>query len=994
MDLVPRLGSRFPLVARDAEVELLRAALRRAESGTAGAVLISGEAGVGKSRLLAEIAEVARSSGARVFTGRCVDIGEAGFPYLPFIEVVEQVRAGNPEILATWPALGALTAAVPMEPARLGAESGAAGEDRSLGQIRHFDQLQLFDAVLGALTELTKDACLVVQLEDLHWSDPSTRDLLAFLLSRLSTQRVLIVASYRSDDLHRRHPLRALLAELVRLPAVERLDLQPFAQRDAEHFVRTLAEGEISDHLAADVAARSQGNAFYAEELVASGSTSGDGIPTVLADVLLARVEKLSPTTQRVLRAASVTGRYHVRHPTLDAVVDLGRDELEAALHEAMQHNILVPGVEDAYTFRHALLREAIYADLLPGERVRLHAAYAARLASHGGPAAGLAYHSLNANDLPTALAASVRAAKEARHKGALGAELQQIERALELWDAVDDPESVASATEFALTCQAAYAAGSAGQPERALAYMRTAVPLADEQDDPVLSADTRRQLTQALLVNGQWTAAEQAISEAWDLIKDSPPSVERAWVLAMRSRVADADAQRRSFAEAAAEDARASGSASAEADALISLAFCENREDHADQSAALLERAQQRAMEAGALDVELRARFNLIIARYEQGQLDTAARIADEGVQRAADVGLTWSPYGRQIRWMRALAHHARGDWDAAADAAAPPGEKVSDVIAATLTATGAIIKVSRGQFEAAEHDLAEIRQEWYRTEDEQIALLAGIAGAELACWQGRPESAITVVDDALEAVRTCSGERWPMGGIRLAVLGVAADADLIGHGPRAADAAVLERAVADGDARLRLAQETAERGTPRGATLGPEGQAWVLRAEAEHSRLIGAQKPEPWQAVIDAFGYGDVYQQAIARWRLAEVFASTGRRDDAAVQLAEALSVAERLGAKPLAEAVRSLGRRARIALPGAATSSVQVLTPREKSVLALVARGLTNRQAGEELFISEKTVSVHLSRVMAKLGAASRTEAVAVAYQRGLIGETTQA
>jgi hypothetical protein len=708
MGLVPRLGSRFPLVARSAEIEQLRAALSRAEAGTAGTVLVSGEAGVGKSRLLSEIADAARSAGARVFSGRCVDIGEAGFPYLPFIEVVEQVRAGNPEVLSAWPALGALTAGAPLESTRLSvAESSVPGEDRNLGQIRHFDQLQLFDAVLGALTELTRDACTVLQLEDLHWSDPSTRDLLSFLLSRLSNQRVLIIASYRSDDLHRRHPLRALLAELVRLPAVERLDLQPFDQRDAERFVRTLAEGDITDAVAADVAARSQGNAFYAEELVAAGSTSGDGIPTVLADVLLARVEKLSPTTQRVLRAASVTGRYHVRHPTLDAVVDLDAAELEAALREAMQHNILVPGIKDAYTFRHALLREAIYADLLPGERVRLHAAYAARLASHGGPAAGLAYHSINANDLPTALAASVQAAQDARRKGALGAELQQIERALELWDAVEDPVSVAGTTEFALTCQAAYAAGSAGQPERALAYMRNAIPLADAQDDPVLSADTRRQLTQVLLDNAQWTAAEQAISEAWDLIKDSPASVERAWVLAIRARVTMLDTQRRSFAQAAAEDARASGSASAEADALISLAFCENRDGHADESAALLERAQQRAMEAGALDVELRARFNLIIGRYEQGHLDTAARIADDGVQRAADVGLTWSTYGRQIRWMCALAHHARGDWDAAADAAAPPGEKVSDVIAATLTATGAIIQVARGQFEAAEHDL-----------------------------------------------------------------------------------------------------------------------------------------------------------------------------------------------------------------------------------------------------------------------------------------------
>ncbi|WP_222851433.1 helix-turn-helix transcriptional regulator [Phytoactinopolyspora mesophila] len=997
---MPRLGSNFPLVARSKEVEQLRTALERARSGTAGAVLVSGEAGVGKSRLLAEMADVARSAGAQVLVGRCVDINEASFPYLPFTDIAEQIRALSPEIITRRPQLATLAGVVPREPARPITETptgnGTAHPDLDSGHahVQRFDQLQLFDAVLGALNDLTQHGVVVLQIEDLHWSDPSTRDLLSFLFSRLGDQRLLIVASYRSDDLHRRHPFRPLLAELVRLPVVERLDLEPFRPADAEEFVRTLAKDSISEELITSVAARSEGNAFFAEELLEASSFGADGIPSVLADVLLARVEKLSPVAQRVVRAASVTGQWHVRHPTLDAVVELGAAELDTALREAIQHNILVPGMKDAYTFRHALLREAIYADLLPGERVRLHAAYAELLAGRDDPgmAAAIAYHSRHANDLPTALSASVRAVKEAWKKGAIGFALQHTERALELWDAVDDPESHAGTGELELTRKAAHAASSAGLPERALAFMRNAVPLADAREDPVLSADVRRQLAQALLANGNWTEAERVISEAWELIKDSPASSERAWVLALSARLTTSNSQRRSLAEAAAADARASGAASVEADTLISLSYCENRAGNSEEAASLLERAKQRAIEAGALDVELRARFNLIFGRFDQGQLEQAAQIADEAAQRAADVGLTWSAYGLNIRWLRSMTHYARGDWDAAADAAAPPGEPVSDVVTGLLMAAAALVQVGRGQFEQAERSLNELRTEWYRNENEQIALLAGIAGAELASWRSQYDDAVQVAEAAVKAIRVCSGEEWPMGGIRLATLALAAHADHVRPLGPAVAPGTIEEAVAAGEHLLERAEQTAVHGDVRAANMGPEGHAWLLRARAEHARLLGFSDPAPWRDVVEAFGYGDVYQQAIARWRLAEVLVSAGQRDDAATELAEALKVAVRLDAKPLGDALRSLARRARIAVPGAPVTSVKILTPRETSVLELVARGHTNRRIGEELYISEKTVSVHLSRVMAKLGAAGRTEAVAIAYQRGLLDETS--
>jgi DNA-binding CsgD family transcriptional regulator len=978
---VPRLGSGVPLVARVDELDQLRSALDRAREGTAGAVLVSGDAGVGKSRLLSEFTDRARAAGTTVLVGHCVGVGDAGLPYLPFTEVVEQLRAEHADTLAVRPALADVSGrSLPSAP-------GADGGDQRLAQ------LQFFDAILGALTDLGTDHTVVLALEDLHWADPSSRDLVSFLLSRLSSQRVLVVATYRSDDLHRQHPLRPLLAELVRLPTVERLDLQPFAPADTTAFVNALVEDGIDDNLIAAVVDRSEGNAFFAEELVAAVTIGDSGLPATLTEVLLARVEQLSPATQRVIRAVSVTGRRHVRHATVGTVLGMADDELEAALREAVQHHVLVSSdlAHDAYTFRHALLREAVYADLLPGERVRLHSAYAALAAEKDHPtyAESLAYHSLHSNDLPGALAASVQAAEYAMQVRALGAELRHVEQALELWDAVADPDEVAGVDELALHRKAAYVATAAGHPDRGLAYGRAALRLADESDDPVLRADVRRQVSDVLLTNGRWQEANDVAEEAWELIQHQPASKERAWVLAMMARrqIEKGAGELQSFGEAAIADAEASGSAGAEADALITLAFGEMRADRPDQAAKLLKKAIERAADAAAYDVELRARFNLSTNHYDLGQLDRAASTTDEGVRRASDLGLGWSRFGRALRWMQAMAHYARGAWDCAVEATRPAGtEQVSDTASALIVASGGLVQTGLGAFDQAEQMLARVRPEWAR--DDQIAQLAAVAGAEMACWQGKPDAAAELIDEALDAIRKFSGNQWQLGGIRMATLALSAQADRAHRSRLGRDSRREAEAVAKGEQYAEFAEQTAEHGIPRTAKLGPEGLAWLTRMRAERQRLHGADAPEHWREVIEAFGYGEIYPQAIARWRLADALVTRGDREAAADELTAAVESAEKLGARPLRDACRDLARRARLGLPGAAPPVTDTLTPREVSVLRLVADGRTNRQIGDELFISEKTVSVHVSRVMSKLGAASRTEAVAVAFQRGLL------
>ncbi|HKN53071.1 MAG TPA: AAA family ATPase, partial [Amycolatopsis sp.] len=451
MHLVPRLGSGIPLVARTNEMRRLRAAFARAERGEAGAVLLSGDAGVGKTRLLTALGEDVAAAGALVLTGRCIDVREGGLPYLPFAEALTPLgTSGDPAVLAAVRARPALGRLLPQgqgfaEPPSAAEHGQMTSNDRET-MVRprpeqDLGQLQLFDAVLGVLTEVAQARPVVVLLEDLHWADASTRNLLSFLLSRLRNQRLLVVGSYREEDVHRRHPLRGLLSELVRLATVERIDLLPFTPVDARAFVEALADEPLKPEVVADIVERSEGNPFFVEELLAS-STECKDLPAGLAEVLLARLERLSGQTRRAVRVTSVAGE-PVSHAALYEISQLGEDELDEALREAVQHHVLV--IENGfYTFRHALLQEAVYGDLLPGERTRTHAAYAARIQSMPqgrGHEAKLAYHSLQSRDLATALSALVHAMREAEKLGAPGAALGHVEQALSIWDAVPADE-------------------------------------------------------------------------------------------------------------------------------------------------------------------------------------------------------------------------------------------------------------------------------------------------------------------------------------------------------------------------------------------------------------------------------------------------------------------------------------------------------------------------------------------------------------------------
>ncbi|EYR62027.1 LuxR family transcriptional regulator, partial [Actinotalea ferrariae CF5-4] len=436
-----------PFVARSAEVARLLAAVDAAARGRPSTVLLGGDAGVGKTRLVTHLADLAATRGASVVTAACVDLGDVGVPYLPFAEALGRLRAHGAAVehlLRERPALARLLPPSGEHPAPAAVDDEAA-------------RLQLFDGLASVLAAAGHEgAPLMLVLEDLHWADASSRDVLRYLVARLRTEHVVVVGTYRTDDLHRRHPLRPVVAELARHPGVDHLELRPFTAEELAAFARAVAGREVPPDRLRTVLERSEGNAYFAQELLESDD---DAVPWSLGDVLRARLDALDPAVVDVARLVAVSGRT-VPEPLLRAVWHrwTGRDTatapaagpgaadapgapsdavLDRAVRDAVAAHVLVPEA-DRLAFRHALLAEVVAADLLPGETVAVHRAYRDALADDDalGSAAQLAHHARAAHDLPTALVASLRAADDAARLLAPQDELRHLETVLELVEA------------------------------------------------------------------------------------------------------------------------------------------------------------------------------------------------------------------------------------------------------------------------------------------------------------------------------------------------------------------------------------------------------------------------------------------------------------------------------------------------------------------------------------------------------------------------------
>ncbi len=664
---VPGRVSSPRLIGRTAELQRLDELFTAAhEDAQLGVYVIGGEAGVGKSRLVAEFVERVERRGGTALVGGCLELVDRALPYAPAVEALRQlVRRLPPDQLDTviGPARRELAHLLP-ELER---------DDRPGGADEHSQQ-RLFEHVLGVLERLGEQSTAVFVIEDLHWADRSTLDLLVFLARNLRDVRVVLVATYRSDELHRRHPLRPVLGELDRNGRVDRHELARLSREEVAEMVTAIRGAPADDELVDAVLARSEGNAFFAEELLAAGAAGGP-LPPTLRDLLLARIDALPDAARTVLRVAAVIGN-RVPHGFLAAVAASQQMELDPeALRECVEQHVLV--VDDAgYRFRHALVQEAVYDDLLPGERAGMHARVAEVLdrqpalleARTADVDAELACHWYSAHELAHALRASVRAADGARQMYAFPEALAHLERALELWDRVPDAERLAEASYAEVMLRAAAVAELSGRLDHALALAERALEAVDETEDPVAAALVHERIARYAWMNRR--AFDDIVvhnEAAVELVPAAPPTRERALVeaaLGQQLMVHDRSNEALAWCDAAIATARAVGDRVIEGHARNTRGAALAHAGRLDEGLGELYLALEIARENGSWPDVSRAYVNISGALEGASRFAEALAVARAGLDEVENHGLSQCD-GVFLRTHLAEALFELGHWD-----------------------------------------------------------------------------------------------------------------------------------------------------------------------------------------------------------------------------------------------------------------------------------------------------------------------------------------
>jgi DNA-binding CsgD family transcriptional regulator/tetratricopeptide (TPR) repeat protein len=996
-------------VGRLEELQTLEAARGRAANGEPAVVLVGGEAGVGKTRLVGELTSRWVTDGTRVFVGGCVPVGEGALPYAPIVEALRVlladlgVRQVRELVGPSWPELARLLPALG-EP-----EAGPTGQAA---------QARLFELLLGLLGRMGEQAPVVLVVEDLHWADRSTRDLLAFLVRNLRRERVLLVVTYRNDEPGQQR-LGPYLAELDRGSRVQRIELRRFDQTETGAQLVGILRAAPAAELVEAVFARSEGNPFFTEELLAVVRAGSSELPATLRDLLRGRVQTLPERAQRVLEVVAVAGRW-VPHRLLTQVAGQNDVQLDRALRVAVASQLLVtrPG-EDGYDVRHALVREVVDADLLPGERARLHAALAHAVADllHSGEldgpgsAAEVAVHWYQARDLPNALEWSVRAGAEADGIYAYAAAFHHYERALELWDRVIDAEPRAGVDRVEVLQRAARAADACSNHDRALALIDQALREVDPVAEPVRAGLLHERRGVYLMVTRDLDSRFEALRKAVRLIPADPPSKERTQVL---TSFADALvlAGRNDEARVASEEAVAiARQLRAERElsrALTLLGWAQATPGTFESDVASRREVGLASLREACQLAERQADPELLAHAYgwlgeilmEIGRLEDAVEVSLSGQDRVRRLGLAGYGPDTFLLANAVEALYKLGRWDQAYELAnkalamARPSSFSERPLPPVLAA--AMLEVGRGEFQAAEAHLTAIK-------DRSLAGVADLAReytalvAELRVWQGRLQEARVAVQDGLDRV---AGTDEQMRSGRLLCLGLRVEADQAERGRARHDPDEVQAAIRAANALASRAAAMAPNSLVPDATTILTTPAVAALWEAERSRLEGHSDPAQWQQAATAWlALGRPYPAAYAQWRQAEaLLVSKAPRAQAEEPLRAAHALAVRLGAAPLRHELELIAQRGRVRLEAAtqpspasaqapSVSSSLGLTAREAEVLALVAAGRSNRQIGQELFITPKTASVHVSRILAKLGVAGRGEAAAIAHRLGL-------
>jgi len=978
---VARRLSSNRFVGRSSELRELEQAAEAARNRQPALLLLGGDSGVGKTRLIGELERLLSERDVLVLRGDAVEQSEGELPYAPLTSALrplvrsrdpaldELSRGSRAQLAALFPGLDDTGSATPVH-------------DPS-------SQLRLFEALVELLDCLSESAPVTLILEDMHWADRSTRTFVSFLARSLRQESMLVVLSYRTDEIHRRHPLRSLLSELDRLEHVRSIGVAPLDRGELGQLLADILDADPAQGLVDRLYMRSEGNPLYTEELLAAGLDGRGSPPESLRDAFMLRIERLSPEAQRTARAIAVGRR--LGEAVLAEVTEIERDALQSALREAVAEHVLTTDEEGRFGFRHALLREVLYDDLLPGERGDLHLALARRLEARMGGgqereaerAAAVAGHYAAAGDQPAALRAAVQAALAAREIHAYAEAGELAERALELWPRVRDAEQTIPLSRLDLLTLAATAHGIAGDRSRAETLLKLALEDVDVDAEPEVYAGLLSRLARV-----QWALnlGAQGVDTAQQALAMLPPgcaSRERpplmAWLartLFLRGRFRDAVPD----AEAALAAAVEAGDRRAEAEVLNTLGMAKIALGDVEAGIAKLQQAIEIARADDDLDNLGYAYSNLADMLFLAGRTGEALQTAREGLQNIpARVVRLHDWLMLTVAWVAFEA----GDWDLMR-AHLKPSTVLMDKGSVFRSIVEAEAALGEGRDDEAARRLEEVEPLVEASAEPQWIGWYGALQGELHRRRYDLLAARASVEHALGRLEVCTDDVMRIA--RASAVGARVEADIA---RRAKD--LRERAEErDAMARLQIHLSRLDAAAQEG---GPVEKAWFAVGQAELSRGRARSDPQRWRVAAEEWeAIERPYYAALLHWREAEAHVERGDRDAAAAAARSAHMVAQRLGAQWLEAEISALAQRARLQLdeePAAAGDTEAEdepfgLTPRERQVLALIAEGATNRQIGAALFMAEKTASVHVSRILGKLGVQSRTQAAAMAHR----------
>jgi len=980
-------------IGRTAELDRLRVLLEAARDRRPSTVVLSGEPGVGKTRLIGEFARRAALAGALVLRGECFELGD-GLPYAPLVSALRLLHReygdkGAQELAGPgWAQLAELISVA--DPVFTRREPAV----RQVG-VSGGDQMQFFGTVLRVLRHLGERRPVVLVFENMHWTDPSTLRLISYLVHERRDDRTLLICTSRSE-LPIGHAFRRLLAEADFVRRIEQLALSGFTEPEMRKFLNAL--GESDRRKLRRGYQLSEGNAFFAEQLVhvhALDDADAFPVPDLLQEIMLSRIKELSRDAARLLSIAATAAR-RVSYLLLATVSKLDEEALGDALRECLDKDMLMEDkANDAFVFRHALLREATYSRELKHNRTKWHTAMAEAITANTDlsldedqdAAIELAHHWYRANRKPEALVNGLRAGAMTARIRAFDEADGQYRRALELWAEVPEPERLVGAAHEEVLVAAADAARWAGHGPRAIELITAAIAEVDEESRPRRAGELRERLGGYLSEARRIPESAEAYRQAWRLLaRESPDDALDARVLAglaITEIRGDRFTEALNWALAADAAAERAGAMAERARAKNTAGLAYALLGDAPRGVRMLYEALELAEQAGHLEILFRVYANLGAALNDSGDLTAAASIARQGFERARSLGLG------QARLTGVLANNAAmpllllGRWTEA-------GELLRDMLAdeppvqesADLRLTYAEVELCRGDFDTVRRLIAEV--EATSQADPHFLAALHACRAELALWQDADaRSALSAVDQGLE---TLDGGENSHDHLRLCAIGARAAADLrVAHPDEEA-----------AEERSRRLAEQARRFVGE-APLPTELEPVLRQCEAERERALGRDDAEAWAWIAAAWDrLGRPYPAAYAGWRQAATLRRSG--DSAAAgELAETvLTAARALGAEPLCRELSGLIQEAITEVGPEPRPLSDPLSKQQIRVIRLMAQGLSDKEVAKEMRVSPGTVARHAYNAKKKLadaGAgwlASRTQLSNWARQNGLLDE----